>query len=142
MKQELEQMKSGDRDKGENWDTIDKNAKEASSIADASQIIAKESGIIPSDDDEEENPNYFDMKDTESEIVEDRDLKQISRNTYAYDEDGKRILISSEVYGSEESEENEDGTRIHDDNLISETTYEYPSSDVQVEIVKTKDEDG
>ena len=138
--QELEQMKSADRDEGENWDPIDKNAKKALSTSNPDQKIAKADGVEVSD--EEENPNYFDMKDTESEIVEDRDLKRISRNTYAYDEDGKRILISSEVYGSEESEENEDGTRIHDDNLISETTYEYPSSDVQVEIVKTKDEDG
>ena len=137
MKQELEQMKSGDRDEGENWDTIDKNAKKALSTSNTDQKIAKADGVEVSD--EEENPNYFDMKDTESEIVEDSDLKQVSRNTYAYDEDGKRILISSEVYGSEK---NEDGTRIHDDNLISETTYEYPSSGVQVEIVKTKDEDG
>ncbi len=137
MKQELEQMKSGDRDEGENWDTIDKNAKKALSTSNTDQKIAKADGVEVSD--EEENPNYFEIKQLYGKIIEDEDNDTVIARRYTYDEDGNEIIISEDEY---KNNPNEYGTSIDKDNLISETTYEYPSSDVQVEIVKTKDEDG
>lgn len=137
MKQELEQMKSGDRDEGENWDTIDKNAKKALSTSNTDQKIAKADGVEVSD--EEKNPNYFEIKQLYGKIIEDEDNDTVIARRYTYDEDGNEIIISEDEY---KNNPNEYGTSIDKDNLISETTYEYPSSDVQVEIVKTKDEDG
>ena len=130
-------MKSGDRDEGENWDTIDKNAKKALSTSNTDQKIAKADGVEVSD--EEENPNYFEIKQLYGKIIEDEDNDTVIARRYTYDEDGNEIIISEDEY---KNNPNEYGTSIDKDNLISETTYEYPSSDVQVEIVKTKDEDG
>ena len=130
-------MKSGDRDEGENWDTIDKNAKKALSTSNTDQKIAKADGVEVSD--EEKNPNYFEIKQLYGKIIEDEDNDTVIVRRYTYDEDGNEIIISEDEY---KNNPNEYGTSIDKDNLISETTYEYPSSDVQVEIVKTKDEDG
>lgn len=130
-------MKSGDRDEGENWDTIDKNAKKALSTSNTDQKIAKADGVEVSD--EEKNPNYFEIKQLYGKIIEDEDNDTVIARRYTYDEDGNEIIISEDEY---KNNPNEYGTSIDKDNLISETTYEYPSSDVQVEIVKTKDEDG
>ncbi len=137
MKQELEKMKSGDRDKGENWNSIDEQAQNAAQNAQKLQDIAKADGIeIPED---EENPNYFETKNKESIIVEDENTNTVSLMTYADDGKGNKILLSEKQYGDKL---NDEGTRIYDDNLVSEKTYEYPSSGVRVEITKTQNDDG
>lgn len=137
MKQELEQMKSGDNGKSDNWDTIDKNAKNVLKNSETLQNIALADGIEISNKDE--NPNYFEIKELYGKITEDDDNDTIIARRYTYDEDGNEIIISENEY---KNNPNKYGTSVDENNLISETTYEYPSSDVQVEIVKTKDEDG